>query len=188
MLKPWMAAAFLLMATPAFAAPWNIDPVTSKLIFSGEQAGEKFEGSFPKFTSTINFDEAAPEKGRIHIAITMASFQIDGKDRMDALPTADWFDVKQFPFAEFTSENIRAKGSDKIGINNYIATGRLSIRGVTKEIELPFALKTVAKSTVARGEVTLNRKDFGIGQGRWADDQWIKYPVKVTYEIHATAQ
>jgi polyisoprenoid-binding protein YceI len=183
MRKFLILTANILAALPAYAAHWNVDPVTSQLRFEGEQSGEKFQGSFPKFTSTINFDETVPENGSMHIAITTSAVQIDSKDRMDAWPTADWFAVKDFPFAEYT-----ASGFKKTGDHHYVALGKLTIRGISKELSLPFTFKTVDKSAIAIGEVTLNRKDFGIGQGRWLSDEWVKYPVKVSYEIHATAQ
>jgi polyisoprenoid-binding protein YceI len=178
-----LLTACTFTALPAYAAHWNVDPVTSQLRFEGEQAGEKFEGSFPKFSSTINFDEAAPEKGSMHIAITTSAVQIDGKDRMDAWPTADWFAVKDYPFAEYTANSFK-----KTEEHQYVALGTLTIRGISKALALPFTFKTVDKSAIATGEVTINRKDFGVGQGRWTSDEWVKYPVKISYTIRATAQ
>jgi polyisoprenoid-binding protein YceI len=183
MRKLLMASAVMLFATPAFATLWNVDPAASKLTFTGEQSGDAFTGSFPKFSSSIDFDEAKPEAASIHIVITMADAQVDGKDRQDALPTDDWFGVKKFPVAEFTSTSVK-----KTGDHQFAATGNLNIRGVMKEVTLPFTLKTAGKATVATGNVAISRKDFAIGQGRWASDEWIKYPVKVSFEIHATAQ
>jgi polyisoprenoid-binding protein YceI len=176
----------LLLASPALAANWVVDPVTSRLNFEGEQAGEKFKGSFGKFASDITFDEAAPEQGKIAITIDMASAQIDGKDRMDSLPTDDWFAVKKFSVAQFVSTSIRALGSDKDGIKNYEAIGHLTIRGISKEIALPFSLKTTGRSAVARGNVTLNRSDYNVGLGQWKSDEWVKYPVHVSFEINAS--
>lgn len=178
-----MTTAVMLFATPALAAHWNVDPATSRLMFEAEQSGEKFQGSFPKFSSTIDFDEAKPEEASIHIAITMANVQVDGKDRLDALPTADWFSVKKFPFAEFSSSMVKKKGE-----HQYEAIGKLTLRGVTREVILPFTLKTVGKSAVATGEVTISRNAYAVGQGRWASDDDVKYPVKVSFELHATAQ
>ena len=176
----------MLIATPVFAAQWNVDPLTSKLLFTGEQAGEKFSGSFPKFSSVIAFDEAAPEKGSIRITIDMGKLQVEGKDRLDALPTDDWFAVSQFPTAEFTSTSIKSTGTDKSGVNNYLARGTLTLRGLKHNIELPFSLKTNGNATVARGSVELNRNDFGVGQGRWASEEWVKYAVTVSFELHAS--
>ncbi len=183
MRKLLMTTMMAILATPALAAQWKVDPTTSKLMFEGEQSGEKFEGSFPKFSSTIDLDEAKPEAASIHIVVTMSNVMADSKDRQDALPTDDWFGVKKFPVAEFTSTSVK-----KIAEHQFVAMGKLNLHGVTKEVTVPFTLKTVAKSTTATGDFTISRKDFGIGQGRWADDQWIKYPVKISYEIHAIEQ
>lgn len=176
-----IAAAILLTVTPALAATWNVDPAASRLTFTGEQSDEKFQGSFPKFTSMIDFDEAAPEKGKITITVDMASAQIEGKDRIEALPTSDWFAVKKFATTEFVSTSI-----SKTGEHAYQAKGNLTIKGVSKEVTLPFTLANTGKSTIAKGSVTLSRKDFGIGSGQFASDEWVEYPVLVTYEIHAS--
>ena len=186
MRKWFFTTAIMLCAAPAFAAGWNVDPLTSKLLFTGEHAGEKFAGSFPAFTSAIDFDEAAPEKGAIRITIDMSKLQVEGKDRLDALPTDDWFAVGKFPTAEFTSTSIKATGSDKTGIASYLAKGKLTIRGLSRDIDLPFTLKTNGNATVARGALTLNRNDFGVGQGRWVSEEWVKYAVDVSFELHAS--
>lgn len=186
MYKVLLFLCVFLSAFSVQAALWHVDPVTSRLTFEGEQSGEKFVGSFPNFTSAIDFDAAAPEKGSIRITVDMASAQIEGSDRMEALPTGDWFAVKQFATATFVSSGIRAVGADKTGMVSYEAKGMLTIRGVSCEITLPFTLKTVGKSTVAHGSVTLSRADFGVGQGRWKSDEWVKYPVVVRFELHAS--
>ena len=184
--KLWCIAALCLLASPSLAAQWQVDATTSKLMFEAEHAGEKFKGSFPKFTAAIDFDEAAPEKGKISVTIDMASATADGKDRQDSLPTDDWFAVKQFPTATFTSTAISRGPIEKTGRANYIAKGNLAIKGIAKEIELPFSLQTTGKSTIARGSVTLNRSDFGVGSGQWKSDEWVKFPVRVFFEINAT--
>lgn len=183
-----LAASIVLLATPALASEWHVDPLTSTITFTAEQAGESFNGAFAKFDSKISFDEAKPEKGAIRITIDMTKLQVEGKDRMDALPTKDWFAVDEFPIAEFIATGITATGSDKTGINSYLAKGKLNIRGFTRVIDLPFTLKTTGNATVAQGSVTLNRRDFSVGQGRWASDEWIKYPVTVRFTLHASKE
>ncbi len=181
-----LCSLVLLTATPqANAAPWVVDAARSRLTFTGEQTGEVFHGEFKKFTPVIEFDPAHPERATITVTIDMASATIEGKDRADALPTADWFAVSAFPTATFMARSINATGKDASGISNYRANGTITIRGLSRAVELPFSLKTEGSSGVARGEVTLNRRDFGVGQGRWASDEWVKYPVKVSFEIYA---
>lgn len=114
------------------------------------------------------------------------NMDIEGKDRLDALPTDDWFAVSKFPTATFTSTSISATGADKAGLNSYLAKGTLTIRGVSREVALPFSLKSTGNATIARGTLTLNRSDFSIGQGRWASEEWVKYAVDVSFELHAS--
>jgi polyisoprenoid-binding protein YceI len=176
----------LALCAPAHAARWMVDPTTSQLTFEGMQGAEPFKGSFTQFQSAIELDETAPEKGKIAITIAMASAVIDGKDRMDSLPTDDWFAVKQFPTAQFTSTAIRAIPMGKTGVASYVAEGMLTIRGISKAIAVPFTLQTTGTSTIARGNVTLNRNDYSIGLGQWKTDTWIKFPVHVHFELRAT--
>lgn len=184
-MRKFLLIPLLLVTTPVFAAPWVVDSATSKLTFEGEQSGEKFKGGFSKFTPTIEFDPAHPEQGKIEVVIDIASVTVEGKDRQDALPTSDWFDVKKFPSATFKSTSIKATGSDKSGLMDYEAKGTLTIRGISKEATLNFWLKTSGNNAESRGTATLNRSDYGIGQGEWKSDAYIKFPVTVNFEIHA---
>jgi polyisoprenoid-binding protein YceI len=180
--KPNHALILALLAAPAYAGNWLVDPATSSLSFAGTQAGEPFNGSFKRFIAEINFHEATPETSTIQITIDMKSVSIDGPDRADALPTKDWFDIPEFPNAEFTSTKIV-----KTAEHQFAATGNLTIRGVRKQVTLPFTLKPESKTgVVAQGSITLDRSNFNIGQGRWTDDKWIAFPVTVNYVIHAT--
>jgi polyisoprenoid-binding protein YceI len=147
-----------------------------------EQAGERFEGRFPKFTGTIDFDEAAPTRGSITITVDMNQIQVEGKDRSDSLPTDDWFAVAKFPTATFISSGIKPTGP-----HQYAASGTLTIRNISRPVVLPFTLKTAGDHATATGSLDISRKDFDVGLGRWASDEWVKYPVTIRYEIHASA-
>lgn len=173
-------AALSLLATPALAAPWVIDP-SSTLTFTGKQAGETFTGHFTKFTPVVEFDPAKPEAGGITVTVDMASATIADKDKQDSLPTEDWFNTPQFPTASFISSTIK-----KTGDHTYEASGRLTLHGVSQLVTLPFTLKEDAGKTIVDGKVVLKRNEFGVGSGQWKDDQWIAYPVDVTFHLIAT--
>ena len=173
-------------ANTAVAAPWKVDTTQSRLTFEAEQAGEKFTGEFKKFTPIIEFDPAKPEQGKIDVTIDIASITTDDKDRREALPTGDWFAVKQFPTAKFTSTSISRNPATKPDIGSYLAKGKLTIRGVSKDITLPFSLKPMANYTLATGSLTLHRNDFGVGQGTWQSEEWVKNTVTVRFQLNAT--
>lgn len=175
------AIAIALITTAAHAEQWTIDTSKSALAFEGKQSGKPFSGGFSRFGGDIDFSEQAPEKGKIHLTIDMASVTATDKDQSDALPTPEWFDIAKFPTAEFTSQTITRTGE-----HEYTAQGRLTIRGISQNASIPFRLTPEGTQTRATGSFTLSRKEYGVGTGQWSKDNWIAYPVTVRYTILAT--
>lgn len=176
-----LATAITLAALPALAAPWQVDASKSTLTFSGAQAGEAFTGQFTRFTPVVDFDPAKPETATITVTVDMGSATIDDKDKQDSLPTADWFDTTKFPTATFTSTRVTSLGSE----NAYIAEGNLTLRGLTKPIQLKFSFAEKNGTATVDGSSQLNRRDFNVGSGQWASDEWIAYPVVVKFHLIA---
>ncbi len=177
-----LVCTVLFTATPALAANWAVDEKGSRLTFEASQPTEAIIGTFKKFTPEIDFSETAPEAGKIKVTVDLASIESTNKDAKEALPTAEWFSVSKFPQAEFVSTSIA-----KTGNRQYAATGKLTIKGITKDVVLPFTLKPEGTALRADGELVVQRNDFKIGdEGKWANERWILYPVKVKYSILAS--
>lgn len=187
------AAAFLAIislrseaATPATssgpAGPvWKVDYANSRLGFVGDQTGKNFEGAFRKYEATIVLDPDDPANARIEVTVDMTSAVTGDKQRDSALPGSDWFKAKEFPVARYVARSVEKKAD-----GSYVAAGELTIRGVTKRVPLPFTLKLDGKEATAKGEATLIRSDFGVGQGEFADATWVGLGVKVTIDLRAT--
>jgi polyisoprenoid-binding protein YceI len=170
----------LLAALPAEAATWAVDPAKSRLGFSGLQNGAAFQGSFGKWTAEIAFDPDHPEAGHAKVTIDLASAKTGDPQRDGALPDTDWFDVKQFPAASFEATGFAAKGGDR-----YEARGKLTIRGIGKDVVLPFTLDIAGDQAHAKGHLTLVRTGFGVGQGVWATADWVALEVGVDVDLTA---
>ncbi|MCY1559699.1 YceI-like domain protein [compost metagenome] len=56
-----------------------------------------------------------------------------------------------------------------VGNDRYSITGQLTLRGITREVEVPVQLKAENAIGIFDGELTLKRSDFNIGEGEWAD-------------------
>jgi len=167
--RAMLAVATLLMAAPASAATWIVDRDASHLTFSGTQTGARFEGRF-----------ASPEKGKIVAVIDVASARTGDAQRDTAIPQAEWFDAGAFPQARFETASIRAKGG-----NSYEAVGTLTLRGISRDVVLPFTLDIQDGVAKAQGKLDLIRTDFGIGQGPWASGQWVGLDVGVSVDLVA---
>jgi polyisoprenoid-binding protein YceI len=188
----WLAASSVAAAAPAGTAPaaapaasaapaWKVDYAKSKLGFSGAQTGKPFSGQFGKYDAKIALDPNNPAKSTIDVTVDMTSAKTGDKQRDSALPGSDWFKAKQFPTARYVAKMVEKKAD-----GTYIAHGDLTIRGVTKHVPLPFTLKIDGKNAIAKGEATLIRTDFGVGQGDFADGTWVGLDVKVTIDIKAS--
>lgn len=180
-----LGCALLVFGAPAAlgATPWTAEAARSRLTFVATQAGGEFEGRFHRFSPTILFDPADLAGSRFSVAIDAASAETGEQDRDNTLKGKDFFAVEQWPSARFESTSFRASGN-----GGYEATGRLTLRGVTREVRLPFTFKPSVdgRSAVLAGGTTVQRLAFGVGQGEWQDTQWVGNEVRIRFELVLT--
>lgn len=180
MKAPTLLVTLSLLATPAIAADWTVDLPKSHLGFSGVQNGAPFQGSFGKWTAEIAFDPAHPDAGHAKVTIDLDSARTGDSQRDSALPQAEWFDVKHSPQATFEATGFTPKGGDA-----YEAPGKLTIRGMAKDVVLPFTLAVAGDKATAKGHLSLVRTGFGVGQGVWATGEWVGLDVGVDVDLVA---
>src|SRR4029077_8866797 len=107
----------------------------------------------------IQFDPTDLAHAHANVTIDLASETSAAPDNDDGLKGAEGFAITQFPSARFESTSFTAKGG-----NNYLATGRLTLHGVSKAITLPFALVLSGDSAHMTGKTVVLRTDFGLGK------------------------
>ncbi len=179
------ALAGLFLLSPAAIADegmrWRIVAgEESYLRFEGTQMGAPFTGHFKQFDGTILFDPERLSDSRVDITIDLSSVDAGSPDRTRYLPMADWFNTAQFPNARFVSTRIE-KGLD---LNEYVAHGALTLRDVTASVILPFTLKfeeadNGTRQAQMQGTTSINRLDYGVGQGQWRDTKSVGADVRI---------
>lgn len=75
------------------------------------------------------------------------------------LMKSDYFDVEKYPAIRLQSVSIKPKGKD-----NYEGTFVLTIKSTRKNIIIPFLIKKNGDSNSMKGEFTINRLDYGLGE------------------------
>jgi len=70
--------------------------------------------------------------------------------------------------------------------DRYVAHGRLTLRGVSRPVNLPFRLQIDGDKARVRGVTTLDRTAFGVGQGEWTSTDQIPAKVTVNVDLRAT--
>ena len=169
-------------AAPAVAKTWTVGK-GSALGFSTSWGGEPISGRFDKFTADIVFGPDALKDSKVSVAIDLASVVTGDAQRDQSLPSADWFDAATHPSATFTATRF-----EKTGEGRFIAHGKLSLRGVTQPLDLPFKLRIEGDKAHMSGVTTLDRTVFGVGQGEWKATDQIPAKVKVSVQVTATAK
>jgi polyisoprenoid-binding protein YceI len=188
-----LAAALLALTLsgPAAAADTPavthcvLDPARSTLEFTFSQAGAQNKGAFRHFTTILDFSADNPAASRLEVTVDMVSVDTGDQERDDALRGADLFSVRKFPQARFAATQIVKTAS------GYEALGKLTIRDVTRDLRVPFTLRTAteqgASTCYMSGKTTLKRLDFGVGQGDWKATDQVGNDVGVSFALRLLA-
>src|SRR5688572_14946020 len=148
------------------------------LIFAFMQAGAESHGSFRQFATELGYDEKNPAAGSLKVTVQIASLDTQDKDRDEALRGADLFDSRKHPTAQYA-----AGWFEKRADGGLEAVGKLTLRGVTRDLRVPLRIRNAAGGVELSGEVTIRRLDFGIGQGEWKSTEWVGDEVKLQYKV-----
>ncbi|HJX85176.1 MAG TPA: YceI family protein [Candidatus Angelobacter sp.] len=159
--------AMLLACGSALAADeYKIDPNHSSVNFTvTHMTLSTVHGRFTDFAGKIVYDEKDPSQSSVSVTIKTASITTDVEARDKHLKSPDFFDAANFPEITFQSKSVEKTG------NGFVAHGTLTIRGVSKDVDLPFELKgPVAgqrgKLLAANAVLTINRQDYGVAWNR----------------------
>jgi polyisoprenoid-binding protein YceI/cytochrome b561 len=174
-------------ATPAAATPSPTEPSAwsvgrgSSIAFSTTWGGQTIEGRFNDWDAEILFGPQALDKSKVRVSIAIKSVASGDAQRDESLTGADWFDAGLNPRAIFTADRFEKTGEDR-----YVAHGKLTLRGKTRPLDLPFKLKIDGDKARMSGVTTLDRTAFGVGQGEWQATDQIPANVKVSVQLTAT--
>jgi polyisoprenoid-binding protein YceI len=171
-------------AADAMVAEWQMLAATSNLSFIFGQAGSDEKGQFRLFTPQFRFDPANLAHSVFEVGVDMQSVDTGDKERDEILLSDDMFAVKQWPQAHFKTLKIERRAE-----NEYLAEAELTIRDQTRRIPFPFRLvvATEGENPVfhLQSELSINRLDFGVGQGEWSETTWVPNEVKIRVEVRA---
>jgi len=161
-----LAGVFALVGMRAAQAVeyTRVNTTASTISFTYQQMGARNYGTFNKFAATLDFDTQNPAAAHAALTIELNSIDAGSSDANTELQKAPWFDTQAYPVATFESTAIK-----DLGDNRYLFTGNLSLRGMTREVQVPVLLKAENAVGIFDGELTLDRDDFKMGEGEWAD-------------------
>jgi polyisoprenoid-binding protein YceI len=180
-----------MTATTTTPTSFAVDKTHSEAHFQVRHLVTKVRGHFTDFSGTIQFDQANIDAAKVSLTIQAASIDTGTPDRDGHLKSDDFFAVDKFPTLTFVSSKVTKTGADTFDV-----AGTLTLHGVSKELTVPVTFLGLAKDPWGNmragfeGEVTVNRKDFGLVYNATLETGGflIGDDVKISVSLQATAQ
>jgi polyisoprenoid-binding protein YceI len=145
-------------ARPAAAerVRFRIQPDASQLTFKATSRLMNADGKFHRFRGEVLADTKDLATARVTLAVEAASIDTNITRRDDHLRSEDFFHAERYPTITFESIRVEPAGQ------RLTLVGRLTVRGVTREVAVPVDVEVSDSTLVARGAFDLRRTDYGI--------------------------
>jgi polyisoprenoid-binding protein YceI len=156
---------------------WKPDTSKAKVAFSVKGPLGTVHGEFAGLKATIQFDVKNPGAGSITASIDANTVTTGIGMRNHHLKSEEQFlNTDKYPEISFHSKKIEKTG------NGYTASGDLTIKGVSKPVQIPFTFTPGGNSGVFKGQFVIKREDFNIGKpgGSTGDDVTISLELPVS--------
>lgn len=127
--------------------------------FKIKNAGITVDGLISDWEVMVDFDPKKLTQSSIRGKANPESIQTGIKLRDKHLHGREYFHIEKFSFISLESKSFRSKGK-----NAFIGIFELQIRDVKREIEIPFTLSQTGKQQMFKGEFTIDRLDYGLGE------------------------
>lgn len=141
---------------------WTLDMSHSEIGFTVRHAGiSKVRGRFTEASAEAHVGPSLASSS-LHATVKTASFDSGDANRDGHVRGAEFFDVETYPEMTFRATGIEGDGED------YTVTGDLTIRGVSKPVELEVEFTGVAVDPFGAtragfsAEAEISRKEFGL--------------------------
>ncbi len=170
------------------AGSFSIDAAHTRVGFvARHMMVSKVRGSFTDVAGTVVIADE-PASSSVDVTIQTASFTTGAPDRDAHVKSGDFLDVEKYPTLTFVSRLVK-----DFDDNEFVLVGDLTVRGVTREVELKAEFEGVARSPwgaevigfSATGEI--DREEFGITWNAALETGGVLVSEKITLEFEVSA-
>ncbi|ATC65487.1 hypothetical protein CMV30_16900 [Nibricoccus aquaticus] len=161
-----------------FKDPKGVNNVQFKL----DAPLESITGAATGISGNVSFDAANPSAISGRIVLDTASLTVGNPVMGDHLKSANWLDVAKYPaiiFEAASVANVRTQGVQVLAD----VSGKLTVKGVTKDVTVPVTFTYLADKLgarlgddkvkgdllVLRATFAINRNEYDIQPGQYAD-------------------
>lgn len=145
----------------------------SKVHFVIRNFGINTGGDLKGLKGEIIFERNKLSSSNFNITVDVSTIDTDNDMRDNHLLEDDYFDVTKYPTIRISGNKVVASGS------SFILKANLTIKDITKAIDIPFTATAQAAGTLFEGAFEINRLDFGVGDKSATMSDKLKVNLKV---------
>lgn len=138
---------------------WNVDPVHSQVGFAVDYMIGTFHGSFTPVAASL---EVTDEGFELRGSAPVAGIKVQDENLAAHLQSPDFFDAERAPEITFSADDVTIDGS------NVTVDGELTIKGITKPVELKGTVTDPIEDAYGQTRIglklstTVDRTDFDL--------------------------
>ena len=147
----------LLLLVPAIVFGQTWKPEEYEVSFKIKNAGVTVTGRFTGLKTNLVFNPADLAKSALSASVDVTTIKTGINKRDEDLQEEQYFNSGKYKLIEMKSTKLYAKDGKYAGMFN------VTIKGVTKQVEIPFEFTRNGNDAEFKGSFDLNRRDFGVG-------------------------
>ncbi len=148
--------------TPQAASTFKLDTRSSYVLFQVNAKIEKVNGYFKKFrVKDFKYTPGKVDSLSGKVEVDVSSVRTRKRKRDTHLRQSDFFHVKKYPTATVVVKSVREE-EDDFGDKEYRAKIALTIRGITREYDIPVRIKETSSKLYVRGAFRVDRNKFKV--------------------------
>ncbi len=162
----------------AIASDWAPVPAQSAMRFVVRVDGQTVAGQIAQIYGVLTWPDRHDRPSHIRLCVPSASLSVGSADGDRLLHGSNFMAVDRWPWITFDSHLIVHKQEQ------FWATGQLHIRGVTRDVTIPFVF--VPKTRRLTAQFSVSRTAFGVGEGKVEGISHIDDKVTLSFELAMT--
>ncbi len=160
-----LAVVTLLSFTTPAPVKFKVDPKASTLVWTGKKVTGQHTGNVNITSGEITTEGKLVKQGTFEIdltSLTVTDIKDEGSNAklVGHLKNEDFFNVAKFPKSTFEVSSVTPKTGDE-----YLVKGKLTIKGITNDVEFPATIKNDGKKLTATAKIIVDRTKYDIRYG-----------------------
>jgi polyisoprenoid-binding protein YceI len=150
--------AVLLLLLPVIGfSQTNWTTISGDVSFQIKNAGITVTGRFEGFKANLLFSPDELKRSSLSASVEVGTIKTGIEMRDNDLQGEKYFNADTYKQITVKSKKLYSKGSGFAGLFD------VTIKGVTKQVEIPFEFIETGNEATFKGSFTINRRDFGVG-------------------------